>query len=240
MPGTDVLSISKTGEAKVRPARIDAPLVGISDFQSPVSNVRFPKRYFTLSELTAPHLPGKYGLVRSNANAVQQTALDDVCVVIPINEYTVGNADGSSTVVKTDSPKDCVSYRVLTPKLLIAFAWNSSDDFDLAVKEPGLDGFEMTRLNTRSPSGGRLINDNNDGFCGVALAGREQVRYLQDDDLISGTYSVSVTHFKNCRLGPTEWSLTVYLDGGRKLLKHRGVSNDMQSVKPVFNVAFDI
>lgn len=167
-------------------------------------------------------------------------ALDDVCVVIPIREYGITNSHGLEQIVQSNDEKDCVSYRVLAPKLLVSFSWNTSDDFDLSVKEPGLHGFEMSRFDKRAPSGGHLINDNNSGFCGLALAGREQVVYQQDAELTNGTYSVSVRHFKNCRRGASAWKLDVTLASGTRLLTLLGVSNEKQSLKPIFNVAFTV
>lgn len=238
------IRVNKVGQAEVHPAALRGesprPFVKISKFSPSGLSPKFGKKYFTLREINRfPPIPGEKGISRQMSTGNQEDFVDDLCVKIPVTSYDLLNEDLTldKRIRRTSQPEDCVSFRSLLPKILIELTWDSSDDFDLSVKEPN--GEKINFNNDRSGTGGRLINDQNVGRCGLDPDGREQIRWLVTDSPDVGKYVVTVKHFKNCGNGPTNWSLAVIINGKAEVFK-TGTSNkddNKKVVKAKFNLS---
>lgn len=186
----------------------------------------FGKGHFGVRELALPIIPGKSGVVRKASRGNQTAALDDVCVVIPIQKYQLTNdvrGRSRTEVIRTNQPNDCIAYRAVVGVIIVQLTWDMPDDFDLFVFEPN--GTPITRFSPNSPSGGRLLNDNLIRSCKDATtAGREQVTYRTRATPLNGVYRVQVRHFRACG-NSVGWNLQVVIDGV-VVLDRAGTSNE--------------
>lgn len=180
-------------------------------------------------------LRGCQDLTTTNAlfkQLVQQRSRGGLCIRLPIKTYEIVDRTTRRVkdVVATDgTEKDCVSFRSRASKILVDLSWNSGDDFDLVVKEPG--GGELSRFNRESRTG-RLNDDANDDGCGIPLvSGRETARYLVSTNSVkTGLYFVEVRHFKNCGRGGRKWKLQVSINGKMVQMKQGRSNRDLDKI----------
>lgn len=218
--GNDNFGLIKTGEAKVTFSKL-MDFTPISKYRPAGLNTPFPKNYFRLTKIRNN---GNLGVSRARSQGNQEDFLNDLCVKMPINEYTLERPSGAKIrTLKTSDPMDCFTFRAAVPKVLVELSWDSPDDFDLNVMEPN--GFTINRFNMQS-STGRLNEDfgaDNYPECNGRI-GKESIRYIRGVDIQRGVYRVAVRHFRNCGKGTTNFIVRVTIDG--KLMNtSRGKSN---------------
>jgi hypothetical protein len=95
-----------------------------------------------------------------------------------------------STLNEIDRLRDSLNGKV--GELTISLAWNTIDDLDLHLVEPG--GFEIYYKNKVSPKGGKLDLDLNNSEVPLTRKAIENICY--DANPPSGSYKVLVTNFK--------------------------------------------
>lgn len=157
--------------------------------------------------------------------------LNDLCVKLPIKTYElVSPRTGKKKrrVRTSGDGKDCVAFRTKAHKILVELSWNSIDDLDLSVTEPGRTQLSRFRRETNT---GKLTGDVAGELCDRILKrGRETARYYRNQSIVRrGRYVARVRHFNNCGKGPTKWILRVSANG-RVIKTKRGMSNGNNDV----------
>lgn len=218
---TKIGRIKRVGEAQVACAN-NRPrtFFPISKYAAGLVHPPFHRKQIRLRPVTFPVLEGKYGISRERSRGNQDVFLDDICVYIPLLRYELFIGERKN-FIKRVTLLDCVAFRAVLGVLVIEFTWSAGNDFDLSVTEPN--GNVINNSNDRSPTGGRLIKDNNIGKCGIAPVGREQVTYRTRARPLAGQYLVEVRHFESC--GPeVEFALAIIANGVNTILE-RGTTN---------------
>lgn len=145
---------------------------------------------------------------------------------MPVRKYQVIDSDTRRAIgsVNLDANRrNCVAFRTTAPTIHVQLIWDSSDDFDLAVEEPG-NGTVVDFRNTRSETG-KLNRDNHKGFCNAGLPmGREDIVYFPSEALLKGVYRVRVTHFNACGRKASKWILRI-MKNGAVVKSRRGTSD---------------
>lgn len=210
----------KTKEALVRPKDSSDAYQRISTYSPAGVTTPYVKKYFFTTVL----VNGDTRIARKRGTIAQYRALDDHCVTIPIKAYnpTMQNGEPGERIV-TSNPRDCISMRVVAPKVVFQLSWNNTDDFDLIVIEP--EGDMIDKTNMKVSSGGELQSDNGRDRCDLPteLPGEtmEAVRYRYDDDVQSGTYNVRVVRAEACGKTNASFTLRIIEDGVIKKSKTR-------------------
>lgn len=124
----------------------------------------------------------------------QHSFLSNQCTILPIREYEEVKG-GRIRKIRTRNSQDCVAFVMRANKVLVELLWDSGDDLDLALKIPGLG--ELSNENFRLGDG-RLVGDNNEGFCGRVNFGRERIVFQAGSTVPSGEYTVIVRQAANC------------------------------------------
>lgn len=120
----------------------------------------------------------------------------------------------------TDIPNDGIDQNCDGEDLLVGegdprftLIWDSADDLDLHVIEPG--GERLWYADRSSATGGLLDRDDNVGVCGgdAEPGGVENV-YWPVGSAPSGTYTIEIDNYSDCDDGNTgTWTLQVHQDG---------------------------
>lgn len=114
-------------------------------------------------------------------------------------------------------PKACVSFRTRVARLLIELAWDSKDNFDIALTNSA--GTLNVGRESRTGNGeGFVLNKDKIETCDVPtkLDGKkEQIVYSRDlPEPPVDTYTVTVTHRFQCNVGTsTDWSVAIIING---------------------------
>lgn len=134
---------------------------------------------------------------------------------LPLTRFTLRDPDtNKNKFVKSNMRSDCIQFIAVRGLLIVELLWNSADEFDLSLTEPG--GNVINNRNLRSVvTGGRLIADHPGIPCTVIGAGREEIVYRTRSPPLRGLYKIEVRHFLNCRPGvdTSSFSVTVIVDG---------------------------
>lgn len=206
-PGEVMGGVVKSGEAKVRDGK---KFVAISKWKPAGLKRNF--RSIFIRTYKTPFLPhSSIGRVKSSTN--QWSFLHDQCMIMPITRYErINLATGRPIKILNASGKsDCVAFRTTAPTIQIEMQWDTPDDFDLEVTEP--DGDVLSFRNKRTEYG-KLNGDNNVGFCGTKLLfGKENVLYFPNPKIEKGKYKIKVIHYTKCADRPTNWKLSVVING---------------------------
>eukprot|EP00177_Eucheuma_denticulatum_P001356 GFKZ01002468.1.p1 GENE.GFKZ01002468.1~~GFKZ01002468.1.p1 ORF type:complete len:352 (+),score=18.79 GFKZ01002468.1:71-1057(+) len=196
------------------PARIvsNGRLIPLPRFNPSGLNAAFAGNLFRTS--TIPFMPFS-GISRRPTTGNQWQFLHDQCLTLPIRRYRLLNGPDFTPGRRVNagrSARNCVAFRTTAATIQVQLTWDSNDDFDVRVTEP--DGDTVAFFNTRTEAG-RLVGDNNVGFCDSRLiAGRENVLYFPGGPIETGRYSVQVRHFNVCNPGTTtNWRLVVVING---------------------------
>lgn len=203
----DMGLVLNSGQAQVK---VGNRFVPISAWRPRGLRRRFPP--FFIRTYKVPGLPNS-GIGRLTSTANQWSFLHDRCMILPITRYQrINPATGEViTIVRKSGPNECVAFRTTAPAIHVEVNWDTQDDFDLQVEEPG--GAVLSHLNKRTRYG-RLTGDNNAGFCGTALLfGRENVVYFPNPNIPRGRYKVRLIHYTKCASRPTNWNIKVVKNG---------------------------
>lgn len=218
-----ILDVS-VAEAFVSKLRSGNPFVPISEYSPATLDTPFPRRYFKVKSLPG----GEQWLTRAPSTAIQYRETHGLCVRLPITAYTPIRKSGLPGRRVTDTTEqDCVSMRIYGSKLQIDMSWNTTDDFDLIVREPS--GKSVFRGSNLSPSGGRLRKDAVPSCNSKSRKGspaRETVTYSIDADVQSGRYFVRAKQFLSCQLTDTKVIVTVVIDGLVVAMRETVASSD--------------
>lgn len=228
--------------------------VFLSDWRPDRLRQNFANNFFTIAH--APGRPGTSTILRGRASSNQRTFIDSRCIIIPVTAWDLLRRDG--TIAKTETrpepnlgthpltnmpvvrqPKKkerrpCLAFRTVYPLALVQLSWDSSDDLDLSVTEPGGTVVDKRILFSL---GGTHSGDANVGVCGIAPGGVESVSYGASDEasIKEGVYKVKVSHFNNCAGGrKTRWKLMVAI-GEHVVEVRKGMSgrDDGQTIATV-------
>lgn len=196
--------IRATGEALVVHGTSSVPAVPISQRGLPGLLTPFPPDFFFLSMV--PFSGGRQGIARPAMTPEQRDYADNLCVVLPILTWDVLGPDGLVQETRRGGTEDCVSFKTRVPAVLVELAWDSADDFDLRVEEPGGGVLNFANRRTRY---GKLLRDGTRAVCGSGRFGRESVVYpWATRESIGGEYRVRVVHFTSCGRA-SRWRLRV-------------------------------
>lgn len=223
-PGDTMGQVLKSGEAQVNTADGFVP---ISEW-SP-SGLKRNFRDIFIRTYKTPFLPHS-GLGPLSSSANQYSFLHDQCMILPITRYErINYATGRPTKILNASGKnDCVAFRTTAPTILVELSWDTQDDFDLEVEEP--DG-DILNLSNRRTEYGKLNGDNNAGFCGTKLLfGKENVIYFPNPNIEKGKYKIRVIHHNKCADRPTNWKLSVVIDGKVKVNQSKFSAVDERTI----------
>lgn len=205
--------VLRSGEAAVR---VFGKFVPISRWNPLGLNSTFKSNF--IKTFKVPFLPHS-GIGRLATSVKQWSLLHDQCMILPIKRYQVIDLDTglAKQIVNTNGTTECVSFRTTAPAIQVQLTWDTQDDFDVEVMEP--DGDILNHNNTKTEYG-KLNKDNNFGFCGTALLyGKENVVYFPNPNIEVGRYKIRIIHFKKCSTRPTNWRLTVMINGVVKINK---------------------
>lgn len=221
-------TVRKTGEALVE---VNGTMIPISTYKPPKLSRPFRRSQFGLFPI--PFLGGKQGIGRRESRGNQEKFLDNLCVVLPITKYNViAEDDAVAERVMSDDEDSCVSFRTRTVEVLTDLTWNSSDDLDIKVITPS--GTVLDKNNPLTPDA-RLTETEQENTCDGRTASKETAAIFNPMPAEKGTYTVEITHFKNCMDGPSDWELRFTVNGnllakrsGTSDLKNRGVIDVFQ------------
>lgn len=205
--------VLESGEATVS---IDDKFVPISQWRTTGLKTEFKSNF--IRTFKVPFLPHSgIGPVQSTVN--EWSFLHDQCMTLPIQRYQSIDLDTGRPIklVEKTGANDCVAFRTTAPAIHIELTWDTQDDLDLEITEP--DGDVLYHKNTKTEYG-KLNQDNNAGFCGTPLLfGRENAVYFPDPNIEAGEYKVRVIHFKKCGNRPTNWFMTIVINGAVRVKK---------------------
>jgi putative chitinase len=103
----------------------------------------------------------------------------------------------------------------MTIPINLQLAWNTTDDLDLEVIEPG--GEFLYYGNPTSSSGGKLVADLNPGCNEVTSAPTERIFWTLLPK--AGNYNTRVNFFRECRSGTVGYTLTMSVLGDTQVIR---------------------
>lgn len=191
--------------------------------------VNFPRNAVGVFPLRNVDGPTRSGIGFGALNAAQRGALDGLCVTLPITsyEYTEEEKDGRvvSKTAKRKSSTECVSMRVIRPKLDIRVRWEGQDDYDLEVFEPDNN---LLYYGKASNIGGHYVADDHHGDCDDNdKSGYESITYRAGRSFRDGIYVIRVRRFLRCSPPLVKVPLTIIvLRDGREWFRNYVVPTD--------------
>lgn len=211
----NVARILTTGEPVIiedGPKVLETPL---KDWTPPNLSPNFPPNFFFAGDSLVVN---RSGLYRKEYAGNQRFFINETCIKLPILSYQKiprGGGDPINVTTRGRKKRDCVSFVPFPTNLKIRFEWDTSDDLDLVVTEPG--GAVLNKFDREGSVCGTLRRDDGtDGCFGRGpgpAGGAETIQYRTCDPPL-GVYQIRAEHFSNCgRDGETTWRLTVSREG---------------------------
>ncbi len=131
---------------------------------------------------------------------------------LPGNIFTlrIAGRDGSTVGQYVSVPVSVVQVGADGP-IQVSVSWDKPTDVDLHVIDP--DGEEIYFAHPESfETGGELDLDSN-AACSIDGVNNENITWGDNDDPVSGTYTVEVHYWSACSEGTTNYIVTVRVEG---------------------------
>lgn len=231
--GGDVFNV-ESGQARVFIGNRSVP---ISEWNPPSLSPPFPRDIIKAYKMAFLDF---FGIGRLPTNGNQWRFLHNRCMVLPIRSYRTKPGPEGKTIDVAGDPTACVAFRTTAPKLHAELIWDTMDDFDLGLVEPG--GYIIDTYCPRS-STGKLNGDNNQGFCNTRITGgKENIVYFPKAPINSGRYEVFAKHTRSCKKDFTRVVLRVMKNGVVMLQKKRESMRDPRAtrVQEIFTENFRV
>ena len=208
-PGADVDIVSESAPDESNGPDVDAFLTGSfitgGTTQLVVSGESFDGLIVALDGVDG-YVDISYNSERSEAT-VAVTLYGD----LPDTEFSllVAGTDGGDVGTYTEIPVQVVQVGSDGP-IQVSVSWNTASDVDLHVVDP--DGEEIYYGSSVSSTGGELDLDSN-AACSIDGVNNENITWDDNDDPASGTYIVRVDYWDSCEQGPTDYIVTIRVEG---------------------------